>query len=238
MKNLAVVAFMSGLLISPLSLAGTVTKTLDVEPFQRLEVSGASSVTVRKGEVQSVSVSIEKEYLARVNTEVSNGELDLYVREKGWFGGSAKGVFEIVTPELSSVEVSGSGSVEIDSVESKTFIIELSGSGDISIGELTSESVRIELAGSGDIDVGDIAALKMKVDIMGSGDVKVAGALAKLSIDIMGSGDFDGHELDTESVKGEVIGSGSITVRTANSSDFTSIGSGKGKVLNPSQENQ
>jgi len=217
---------------SALGHAETITKVLDVEPFSKIEVSGASSLVVEQGDVQQVTVTIEQDYLARVNTDVKNGELDIHVREKGWFGGSAKGEFHIVTPRLNAIEVSGSGAAKIDRVDASEFRIELSGSGDIRIDELTAGKVRVELAGSGDIRLGNLAALSMFVEIMGSGDIVAVGDVAKLRVEIIGSGDFDGSNLDTESARGEVIGSGDIVVRSAETSHFNSIGSGDGKVLN------
>ncbi len=231
MKKFAMCSLVLAMLGSNVANAETVTKVLDVKPFSKIELSGSSSVTIEKGNEQQVSVTIEHDYLARVNTEVSGGELDLSVREKGWFGGSAKGEFHIVTPNLEALEVSGSGKASVSSVDTKEFVLELSGSGDIKIGELNASRVRISLAGSGDIDIGNLAALSVGVEIMGSGDIDVTGEVAKLRVEIMGSGDFNGQELDTESVRGEIIGSGDITVRSAGSSKFTSIGSGDGRVL-------
>lgn len=212
--------------------AETVTKALDVAAFNGLELKGASSVTFVRGEGHSVSVTIERDYLPRVRAEVSRrGRLALDVHEKGWFGGSAVGKFTVTAPRLDYLEVSGSGSIKGDRLDTDELRIELNGSGDVRIDEINSREVRIELAGSGDVKIDSLTAVTLRTEIMGSGDVSVSGAAARVDVEIMGSGDFDGRELDTEVTRGEVMGSGDIVVKSAASSNFESFGSGRGKVL-------
>lgn len=218
--------------VATLANADTVTKTLDVKAFQGLELSGASSVTFVRGDTPSVSVKIERDYLPRVRAEVSRrGRLELDVHEKGWFGGSAVGDFTVTAPTLNYIEVSGSGSIRGDRLDTDEVRIEVNGSGDVRFDEINGREIRIELAGSGDVAIEALTAVTLRTEIMGSGDVKVAGAAARVDVEIMGSGDFDGRELDTEVTRGEVLGSGDIVVKSAASSNFEAIGSGRGKVI-------
>ena len=225
---------LSAVLLSSAMLvhADKVTEDLDVKAFKGLELSGASSVTYIRGEPQRVTVTIERDYLPRVQADVSRrGRLELDVHEKGWFGGSAVGDFVVTAPTLDFIELSGSGSLHGDRLDTDEVRIELNGSGDIRFDEVNGRLVRVELAGSGDVELNNLTAVTVRAEIMGSGDIAVSGAAAKAVVEIIGSGDFDGRELDTEVTRGEVIGSGDIVVKSAASANFETIGSGRGKVL-------
>lgn len=212
--------------------AEKVTEVLDVKAFKGIELSGPSSVNFVRGDEVSVSVTIERDYLPRVQAEVSrHGRLELNVHEKGWFGGSAVGVFTVTAPTLDHVELSGSGSLKGDRLDTDSVRFELNGSGDIQFSEVNARALRIELAGSGDVQIDALTAVSLRAEIMGSGDITVSGAAAKVNVEIIGSGEFDGSELDTEVTRGEMLGSGDVTVKSAASSNFEAIGSGRGKIL-------
>jgi len=212
--------------------ADMVTKEYEVGAFTGIELTGASSVKIIHGDTPAVSVSIDRDYLPRVKVEVDReGRLLLDVHEKGWFGGSAKGDFVVTASSLDLIELSGSGSLTAERIDSKGLLIALKGSGDARFDEINVKTMRIELMGSGDIDIEQLAAVTMDASIMGSGDITLTGAAVNVDVEIMGSGDFDGRELDTEVTKGVVLGSGDIVVKSAASSNFNSLGSGRGKVL-------
>lgn len=100
------------------------------------------------------------------------------------------------TEDNFTIEVNGSGDVEIDNLQVESATIRNSGSGDIEVDNMTAESIKISTSGSGDctLECKDSGTLDIKIS--GSGDVNISGtARAIINISQTGSGDFNMSDL-------------------------------------------
>jgi len=179
---------------------------LKVATFSKIKVDGAIDVTVEKGDTQRVTVEGESNLIPLVNTDV-NGD--------SWRIGTSKCysttqglMVHIVTPNLASIDVEGSGSVK---------------SGDV----FGMGPVHFSCKGSGDITIDGIDAQELKLDIEGSGAITVKGTCSKLEGSLEGSGDLHGKDLTANEAKLDVSGSGSATITAITKLDAKVQGSGE-----------
>ena len=176
------------------------TQTRDVGGFTRVDNRASVDVQLHAGEPQRVRVRAGEKVIDDVRTEVREGTLHVTFDHDG-FGGSDV-VVEASVPELTGIEVSGSGDIDADGIDAGTFEVRSDGSADIALGG-TAGRLAIELDGSGDADAAGLAAREARVAVGGSGDVDVR-ADERLEVDVDGSGDvrYHGDPALTQNVDG------------------------------------
>src|SRR3546814_4674682 len=74
-------------------------------------------------------------------------------------------------PRLDKVRLTGSGSIDADSVDGDAIEAAVTGSGDLKIAKLTGKDAEIEVSGSGDIEIGGGNIASGDISVTGSGDV-------------------------------------------------------------------
>ena len=132
----------AALLISGAAIAGhdnddhdhdKVTRTLDLTGFDRIEISGVYDLDVRVGPEFSIELSGSEEEMARVESSVENGvlNLDRKERKKRWRNHDHGVDAKITMPSLLALEVSGVVDGKIDGINSESFDINISGVGDM-----------------------------------------------------------------------------------------------------------
>ena len=123
----------------------------------------------------------------------------------GFGGGDV--VVEASVPELTGIDLSGSGDVDADGIDADAFEVRSDGSADIALAG-TAGRLAVDLDGSGDADLAGLTAREARVAVNGSGDVDVR-ADARLDVDVEGSGDvrYHGRPVLTQ----HVDGSGDLT---------------------------
>jgi hypothetical protein len=179
------------------------TQTRDVAAFTQIESSGSIDVRLRAGEPQRVEVRAGENVIDDVRTEVQDGTLEVELDGEA----DDEVVVEASVPELTAVEVSGSGDFDADGIDADAFELRSDGSADIALAG-TAGRLTVELEGSGDADLADLAAREARVLVDGSGDAELR-AEERLDVDLDGSGDVRYHG-DPE-LTSQVDGSGELT---------------------------
>jgi putative autotransporter adhesin-like protein len=168
-------------------------------------------------------------------------------------GGSGKAATDTRSVSgFNSVEMSGSGELQIEQTGSESLTIsaddnllqyltsDVSGgqlrldmkSGSFSpstpvVYKLTVKNLKgIALSGSGSINGKALAADSMKIDLSGSGQITTAGSTDHLEVVISGSGNVQGEGFKTKDARVEIDGSGSATVAASEKLDVNINGSG------------
>ena len=137
----------------------------------------------------------------------------------------------VYAPTLHSILVGGEGDVDLrDSVKVGDLTVGVSGSGDVDIRTLDSGNLKLHLSGSGDLRVTRHTAKSLYSVINGSGEVRVRrGTLdGDATVEVYGSGDFDG-ELWCRSVYASSQGAGDIDLEVE-CDELTVISEGSGDV--------
>jgi predicted small secreted protein len=181
-----------------------VTETRDVSGFDSVDLSGSGDVIITQGEGESLTIETDDNVMEHITSEVRGGTLHLGTKELISVS-PTRLVFTLGVDDLNAADVSGSGSIEADSIE--------------------TDSLEIDVSGSGDVKVDSLTAGDLGVRISGSGDVQLAGEVSEQDIDISGSGNYRAGDLLTETTVISISGSGEATLWTTESLDADVSGS-------------
>ena len=173
--------------------AASADTTVPVGQFHSVTIEGMGHITFVHGAQQRV-----------VLKDGDTGNTKIYVKDgdlvfkscpgKGWFGwndscpmGYELNV-EVTTPQLSGVEIDGSGKIDTRGgfPQQPKLAIEINGSGNVDLMDLPAASTDVAIHGSGKVHV--TAQHDLDVEIAGSGSV-VYGGNPHISQTIMGSGE-------------------------------------------------
>ncbi|WP_432711674.1 head GIN domain-containing protein [Pedobacter sp.] len=185
-------------------------KDRQVSNFTSVAVSGSITAIVKIGNSENVRLEGDADVLAEIVTEVKNGVLIIRpsTKWKNWnkkFDRSKVTAY-ITTKKLTSVTLSGSGSIDVQSpVTANEFSTTLSGSGSIKVAA----------------NVKSLSAV-----ISGSGNINTSGKSNDVDITINGSGNFNGKSMQAETVSAVISGSGSAYIAANKKIDAVTSGSG------------
>ena len=107
------------------------SQTRDVAAFTRIENGSSVDVRLRVGEPQRVQVFAGEKVIEDVSTEVHDGTLEVDFDHSGWGGDDVE--VEATVPELTGIEVSGSGDLDADGIDADQFELLSDGSSDIAL---------------------------------------------------------------------------------------------------------
>lgn len=119
----------------------------------------------------------------------------------------------VVSPYIKAVNVAGSGTFEAESISLPSFAVSLNvaGSGEINIKKMDVGTANASVAGSGDIKFGDLKMVKGNFAVTGSGDINASvDCSEELNCSIAGSGDM--HLSGTANIYNKsFVGSGNFS---------------------------
>lgn len=200
----------------------------DVKDFKGIDLKAAANVFVKQGATYKVTVEGQKNILDVVETVVENNILLIKHKDGAWSMSYDKLNVYIETPSVSSLEISGSGDMMVESAfTSDDFTIELSGSGNIKMPNgLTTKNLKASIGGSGDINIGSSTTTELEANIHGSGNFNIKGSGDKAKFEVTGSGDINANEFITKSTEAHTTGSGNIKCHATEKLDAHVTGSG------------
>ncbi len=183
----------------------SVTETIELPPIDGIDLSIAADINLTYGETQSISVTAQQDVLDELERDVRGNtwyiSLDNCVRNHDDI------TIDITIPELTRIDISGSGDV----YTTNTF--------------LEQGNLDLNISGSGDLDIafegGDVDSR-----ISGSGDVKLEGSATSISQRVSGSGTLKAFDMPCQTADFNVSGSGSAEVTVSDQLDVRVSGSG------------
>ena len=203
-------AFAALALALPALAAGT-TETRNVSGFTSIGLAAPIQIDLVIGDRESVVLEGDAETLAKIETYVENGTLQIKRRREAqdWtFGWKKNEVRALITAKrIGAIAISGSGDVSVPQLSGESLALHISGSGDIAIGGGKVDNLAVHIAGSGDVKAPKLDAQAVSVHISGSGDALVW-ARRSLAVQVAGSGDVRYYGDPT--IAKSVAGSGSV----------------------------
>lgn len=166
--------------------------------FHKIEVFGSPSVYYSQADSFSVCVKGPEDLVDKIVTTVEDGTLT--IRNKGKigifnvsFGGMRDLSVSVCSPDLTSVDLNGSGDfVSLSKLDTDNMRISLRGSGDMRFESIICDHSETELVGSGDIEIKQLEALTSDIMLVGSGDIDVLQRnVNETNISLKGSGDIN-----------------------------------------------
>ncbi|MBK6284208.1 MAG: DUF2807 domain-containing protein [Draconibacterium sp.] len=198
--------------------------------FPEISLRISAKVYLEQGEKQSVRIVADSETLEQIITEVKGRTLNIKFPTNNIFKKWDPGKIEIYisVPEVDGLNLSGSGDIISEKIETRILDLLISGSGNIKIEQLTAERVSATISGSGNIKIeGSGVADELKTRITGSGNMDASGFEAK-NVDAQTSGSGNSSVFSNGSIKVRIAGSGNVYY-TGNPAIESSI-AGSGKV--------
>lgn len=196
-----------------------------VGDFSEIILTGSPDVKVRVGGGAGVSATGAEADLDRLDIRVEGKRLLIGTKKGSGSWSSREGVDVFVTaPALSAAVISGSGDMKIDRV-SGSFNGRVSGSGDMEVASIDAPTLNLSVSGSGDIDLGGGRCGTGSFATTGSGDIDAGKVQCRtVAASVTGSGDIDAFATDTAALR--VTGSGNIEVKGGARCATSTTGSG------------
>jgi len=223
-------------------------ETRNVSTFTEISFRIPGKLFLTQGNVQKVEVEGSAEALKKIETDVEGGELTIKHEGDSWNWGSGNEKFNvyITVKNIEGISVSGSGTLVGQNKFSVTSLdLDVSGSGSMQIEANASGDIQADVSGSGSLDLkascknysGDVsgsgkiivaAVITEKSDfsISGSGTIKASGSAKETKVDITGSGELQAGDLEVGICRVRITGSGEVEINVKDDLDANISGSG------------
>jgi hypothetical protein len=214
------------------SVKGTgmsIDRDFNVTDFKGIDVSGGFDVTLVQGNIESLTLSAQKNLFDHITVEVDNGTLKVYTRNNLMATQPMKA--RITFKSISNLKVSGGGDVASETpVNVEALDVYISGGGDFS-SVINSEELKCHISGGGDAEIGgktksyyledsgggniksEVNASVISCRIAGGGDLYLRNEdkTSEADIDINGGGNID-MKINAEKLKCSVTGGGDADI--------------------------
>lgn len=199
-----------------------------------VELAGPISLTVRRGDTPSLTVSGEQRLLSNIATVQDGSSIQIGVSGMLLYHRNKIEV-ELVLPALEQIDVTGSGTHTVNGFSGERIEITKRGSGRLEFNGRFRQVVASAFdSGALEINAGD--SDKVAVEAVGSGEMTVIGSCKSLRAEHTGSGELDAQHLAADEAVLEQHGTGKSSIFARRSAVVTISGSGDVEVLgNPNQ---
>jgi len=185
------------------------TITPDVRGFTAVEISVPAKIAFTVGKDYAVTITGDKATLARIETRVRDGTLEIRRKDQRRFRGHHNLTITLSAPELSAVAINGAAEGRIAGMAGGRFALTVNGAGHLDVLGKCDAFV-LTINGAGDVSAENFLCRAVTATINGAGDADVH-ASASLTATINGAGNITvyGHPKTVHSSK---IGFGRINI--------------------------
>lgn len=191
-----------------------VTEQRTVNGFTGLSLRMPATVYYTQGSTYRVELESNRNIVSEIETRLINDDLVLrFKHSTTQLGAGEKIVVRVTAPDLSKLEVDGSGRIQV-------------------LSSISSSILQLRLYGSGFIDVMDVNGSTLQAMVSGSGKIKVSGGtVSNQSLEISGSAEMDMAGTISQHTTGRIAGSGNMKVNVQQRLDVSISGSGRVRYL-------
>jgi len=233
-KQQASVYFFAGLLLATgcTKVNGDgpiVNETRTVSSFSGIRYSLQGNLHIEPGTENSVEIRAQQNIINVIETYVSNNTLQVRLRDNTVIHSYEPIEIHIKTSDPATIQLDGSGNIWVpNTIKPSMLTLESSGSGSIQLENLETAKLYARISGSGKIEVLHGTAGTERIKVSGSGHVLMGGILAD-SVYTQTSGSGQISVWANRYLESEISGSG--TVRYKGSPTVRKRVSGSGDVL-------
>ena len=177
-----------------------------VSGFDEVELKGVGNLSIEQTGSESLTVEAEEDVLSKIKTEVENKRLIIGPERNTSINTTEPINYKLTVKDLNTLEVSGSGNVEVEDVDIDELAVTISGAGDVEISG-SADSQNVEISGSGDYRAEDLESQEAKIDVGGSG-LATVNVRDELDAEVSGSGSVE--YIGDPTVKQDVSGAGEV----------------------------
>ncbi|MFA6218810.1 MAG: head GIN domain-containing protein [Erythrobacter sp.] len=196
---------------------------LDGKAPTELVLAGPDRVIVSEGDRLGIDVSGDEAAVEALRFSLDGDTLGIVRGKDGWKD-KGTATIRVTLPDLRSIVLAGSGSVEAATLTGKAGVT-IAGSGKASVAKVTAEKLDLTIAGSGDFEAAGTAD-SLDLTVAGSGRARMTGLKVETAdISVAGSGDTE-FSSDGK-VDASIMGSGMVTVHGRANCTVSAMGSGR-----------
>jgi hypothetical protein len=209
-------------------------ETRTVSDFVSISSHGSLDVKITNGHSNKIEVEADENLLPYIETTVENGKLIIRTKKNSSLKSASKMVVYVSMDKINSLQLSGSGNIEVEGnlTADENSKIMLSGSGNIHLNSGSFKSVDIAVSGSGNITVNGGSANTVSASVSGSGNVYISG-LAAENVEVKISGSGNAKINANTSIDAKISGSGNVFYK-GGAKNISSKVAGSGKLINRS----
>ncbi len=238
------------LLLSISAVVAQTKETRNVSTFTKISFRVPGKLYLKQGSPQKVEIEGKKDVLEKIETEVDGNRLvigkegkwmdwswgdnddkvNVYITVKDIEGLSVSGSGDLIgqgkiTSSDLDLNVSGSGSLQLEATVNGDLEADVSGSGEIVL-KGSSRNYNSDVSGSGRIDMDVAISDKASFSVSGSGKIQAAGTANEVKTNISGSGKVLAANLETNKCDVRISGSGDVEINVKSELDVNISGSG------------
>jgi hypothetical protein len=209
-----------------------VTTTRNISNFSGISLSMDATVNITQDSIYFVELIAQQNVLDILETKINGSTLCLGYKNLKYVKATEPVVINIHTPSITSLEVSGSGSMyNTQTISTSNLDLEISGSGKISLAKIEAQKITSQISGSGKISANAGFSNSLKSEISGSGDIDFISVEANdVETETSGSGTTKVHA--KSNLDAEISGSGNVYYKGNPTIQSNISGSGKLIKLN------
>jgi hypothetical protein len=209
-----------------------ISENRDVAGFSTIDFSTFGKVNVMQGDTETLNISGPDNLVAEIITTVSNGTLVIKTKDNitvSSLDSIHMLTFTLVVKDLTSVNISGAGDIQIETLSTPSMDLSMSGAGRVQMNQLTTDNLKVDLSGLGGLDISGSAS-QATIDISGAGNVNAPDLQIKTAtVNISGLG--GATVWVTEQLSGEISGAGGVSYYGSPQTSTTTSGLGQFKSL-------
>jgi len=175
--------------------------------FTAIDLKGPISIDVQAGKAQTITVRGSRKFIGQVVTEVVNGELRIYLRDRDVKKMNGDPRVVVTVPSLRRLSMEGAGETVLRDITGERLDVNYRGAGSMEIaGKVRQLTLRAQ--GVGEVDARHLLAHDADVDFQGIGSVQIY-ASGRLDARVQGMGELSyyGHP---KTINKSVSGIGSV----------------------------
>ena len=161
--------------------------------FTAVDLKGPISIEVQAGKAQAISVRGSPKFIGMVVTEVVDGELRIYLRDRDVKKMNGDPRVIVTVPHLRKFSMEGAGETILRDITGERFEVNYRGAGSMEIAG-TVRQLTLQAQGVGEVDARKLLAQDANVDFQGIGSVQIY-ASGRLDAKVQGMGELSyyGH---------------------------------------------
>jgi len=184
-----------------------ITESREVSGFDGVSHTGIGRVIITQGDTESLTIKVDDNLMEYITSEVRNGTLELGFKENIRFDTSTSVLFQVSAKDLNAIDSVGTGSIEMEI--------------------LNTDQIEISTSGTGSIIIDQLTATDLVADAEGTGEIKLAGAVETQQITQVGTGDYNASDLESQTANVVVTGTGSVVIWVLDALDVEITGISK-----------
>jgi hypothetical protein len=183
-----------------------ITEERNVSSFDKVRVTGSGVAEIIQGDTESLVIEAEDNIMPSIESKVENGVLVLGQKFNARISPTKPVKYTVTMINVTGLDITGSGAINSDRIDTGIISLGISGSGGINIVELDGDSV--------------------DANITGSGNARISGDVADQVVEVSGSGEYQAADLHSGTAVVTIGGSGEAVVWVDTTLDITVTGSG------------